>query len=91
MSAETDATIATDPLYEKTCEFVKITGKTRISSVQMEFKIGYNRAARHLEAMEVAGIVSPTDSRGERKLLVPNAALTGGEGVRVEGTAMRKE
>jgi len=72
MSAETEATKATDPMYMKSCEFVKNTGKTRISSLQMQFRIGYNRAARHLEAMEADGIVSTMDVRGERRLLAPN-------------------
>ena len=79
MSAETDATKSTDPLYAETCEFVKNTGKARISSVQTEFRIGYNRAARHLEAMEADGIVTPMDMRGERQLVTPNIKLSAGE------------
>lgn len=72
MSIETEATKATDPLYAKACEFVQNTGKTSISSLQREFQLGYNRAARHLEAMEADGIISPMDRYGVRKLLVPN-------------------
>ena len=77
MSIETEATKATDPLYAKACEFVRNTGKTSISAVQRELQIGYNRAARHLEAMEADGIISPMDRYGVRKLLVPNVELRG--------------
>ncbi|HNC86144.1 MAG TPA: DNA translocase FtsK, partial [Agitococcus sp.] len=43
-----------------------------ISFVQRKFKIGYNRAARLIEAMEMAGLVSSMQSNGTREVLVPN-------------------
>lgn len=48
---------------------VKSTGRASISSIQREFRIGYNRAARILEALEVAGVVSEMDQSGRRKVL----------------------
>jgi S-DNA-T family DNA segregation ATPase FtsK/SpoIIIE len=74
MTTETDATKETDPLYQTACKIVQSTGKTNISHLQRQLMIGYNRAARQIEAMEADGIVSPPDRRGERKLLVPNAS-----------------
>ena len=66
-------TLETDPLYQKACAMVKATQNTRISHLQQTFLIGYNRAARLIEAMELDGIVSHCDYRGIRTLLTPNA------------------
>ncbi len=65
-----------DPLYDEAVAFVLDTRKASISSVQRRLKIGYNRAARMVEAMEAAGVVSPAGSNGQREVLAPNA---GGE------------
>lgn len=43
--------------------------KTSISSLQRQLRIGYNRAANLMEALENAGIVSPSDLNGSRKIL----------------------
>jgi len=58
-----------DELYDEAVVYVRTTGKTRISSLQRQFRTGYNRTARLIEAMEREGVVSVPDSRGERKLL----------------------
>jgi S-DNA-T family DNA segregation ATPase FtsK/SpoIIIE len=61
-----------DALYDDAVAFVMETRRPSISFVQRKFKIGYNRAARLVEAMELAGVVSPMQSNGQREVLVPN-------------------
>lgn len=61
-----------DALYDEAVAFVLETRRPTISYVQRKFKIGYNRAARLIEAMEMAGIVSPMQSNGQREVVVPN-------------------
>jgi S-DNA-T family DNA segregation ATPase FtsK/SpoIIIE len=61
----------TDPLYDQAVQIVVETRRASISGVQRRLKIGYNRAARLLEAMEKAGLVSPMESNGSREVLVP--------------------
>ena len=60
-----------DPLYDQAVRIVTETRKASISGVQRRLKIGYNRAARMVEAMEEAGIVGPLESNGQREILVP--------------------
>jgi S-DNA-T family DNA segregation ATPase FtsK/SpoIIIE len=60
-----------DPLYDEAVKIVTETRKASISGVQRRLKIGYNRAARMVEAMEEAGIVGPLESNGSREVLVP--------------------
>ncbi len=60
-----------DPLYDEAVMFVTETRKASISSVQRRFKVGYNRAATMIEAMEVAGVVSPAETNGSRVVLAP--------------------
>ncbi|CAI8180746.1 MAG: DNA translocase FtsK [Marinobacterium sp. xm-d-530] len=60
-----------DPLYDEAVAFVLETRKASISSVQRKLKIGYNRAARMIETMEVAGVVSPPGSNGQREVMAP--------------------
>jgi len=60
-----------DPLYDEAVKIVTTERKPSISYVQRRLKIGYNRAARLLEAMESAGIVGPLQSNGAREVLAP--------------------
>ncbi|WP_147693103.1 DNA translocase FtsK [Vogesella mureinivorans] len=62
----------TDPLYDEAVGIVLKTRKASISSVQRQLRIGYNRAARLIEDMEAAGIVSAMESNGNRTVLVPD-------------------
>ena len=61
-----------DPLYDEAVELVLRTRKPSISSVQRHLRIGYNRAARIIEDMERAGLVSAMQSNGNRDILAPN-------------------
>ncbi len=63
-----------DALYDQAVQVVLDSRKASISGVQRRLKIGYNRAARMVEAMEAAGMVGPLQSNGSREILVPNAA-----------------
>ncbi|CAE6950336.1 DNA recombination-dependent growth factor C [Ectopseudomonas oleovorans] len=60
---------ANDPLYVAAVEFVRESRRASISAVQRKLLIGYNRAARLIEAMEVAGIVSAMNSNGSREVI----------------------
>lgn len=59
-----------DPLYDEAVAFVLESRKASISSVQRKLRVGYNRAARLIEQMEVSGVVSPMSSNGSRDILV---------------------
>ena len=61
-----------DELYDEAVQFVLESRRASISSVQRKLRIGYNRAARLIEAMEAAGVVSAMNSNGSREILVPN-------------------
>ncbi len=79
LAAAEDATAAAgdgrqseaDPLYDQAVALVVESRKASISYVQRRFRIGYNRAARMIEDMEAAGIVSPVQSNGIREVLAP--------------------
>ena len=60
-----------DPLYDEAVGIVTRERKPSISYVQRRLKIGYNRAARLIEAMESAGLVGPLQSNGAREVLAP--------------------
>ncbi len=62
-----------DVLYDEAVMFVTETRKASISSVQRRFKVGYNRAARMIEDMEMAGVVSSPEGNGSREVLAPAA------------------
>jgi len=63
-----------DQLYDQAVEIVVRTRRPSISLVQRHLRIGYNRAARLIEDMERAGLVSPMQSNGNREVLVPAKA-----------------
>ena len=58
-----------DELYNEAVNIVKETKKTSISFLQRKLKIGYNRAANLIEAMEAKGILSEPQSNGNREIL----------------------
>jgi S-DNA-T family DNA segregation ATPase FtsK/SpoIIIE len=60
-----------DALYDEAVRFVTESRKASISSVQRRFKVGYNRAARMIDDMEKAGIVTSADTNGSRSVLAP--------------------
>ena len=61
-----------DPLYDQAVEIVLKNRRASISLVQRHLRIGYNRSARLIEAMEKAGLVSSMDGRGGREVLAPS-------------------
>ena len=63
-----------DPLYDQAVEIVLKTRRASISLVQRHLRIGYNRAARLIEQMERAGMVSAMQTTGNREVLVPASA-----------------
>ncbi|HFC6347444.1 TPA: DNA translocase FtsK [Neisseria lactamica] len=58
-----------DELFDQAVAYVLESKKTSISSLQRQLRIGYNRAANLMEALENAGVVSPADLNGSRKIL----------------------
>jgi S-DNA-T family DNA segregation ATPase FtsK/SpoIIIE len=66
-----DDDLESDVLYDEAIEFVTVTRKASISAVQRKLRIGYNRAARLVEAMEAAGVVSEAGHNGAREVLAP--------------------
>ncbi len=71
LSGGLDGDSERDPLYDEAVAFVTETRKASISSVQRKLKIGYNRAARMIESMEMAGVVSPMGTNGNREVMAP--------------------
>ena len=63
-----------DPMYDQAVEVVLKNRRASISLVQRHLKIGYNRAARLVEEMEKAGLVSAMSGSGQREILVPARA-----------------
>ena len=60
-----------DELYDQALRFVTETRRASISAVQRQLRVGYNRAARMIEAMEQSGVVGPLESNGKRDVLAP--------------------
>ncbi len=61
-----------DALYDQAVEIVLKSRRASISLVQRHLRIGYNRAARLVEQMERAGVVTPMQSNGNREVIAPN-------------------
>jgi S-DNA-T family DNA segregation ATPase FtsK/SpoIIIE len=61
-----------DPMYDQAVEIVLKTRRPAISLVQRHLRIGYNRAARLIEAMEKAGLVTPMNGAGGREVIAPS-------------------
>ena len=59
-----------DPLYDDAVKFVTQSRKASISSLQRALRVGYNRAARMIETMEEAGVITPADN-GKREVVAP--------------------
>lgn len=70
VTVEGDDADLQDPLYDQAVNLVLESQRPSISYVQRRLKIGYNRSARLLDAMEREGVVSPMDQSGSRELLV---------------------
>jgi len=68
------ADVEDDPMYDQAVEIVLKTRRPSISLVQRHLRIGYNRAARLIEQMERAGLVSAMNAAGGREVLVPERA-----------------
>ncbi len=60
-----------DPLYDQAIAIVTESRKASISYVQRRLKVGYNRAARMIEQMEAAGVVSQVQGNGTREVIAP--------------------
>ncbi|TVO60438.1 DNA translocase FtsK [Denitromonas ohlonensis] len=71
MSSVDGEDVEADPLYDQAVEVVVKTRRPSISLVQRHLRIGYNRAARLIEQMERAGLVSSMGSNGNREVLAP--------------------
>ena len=69
--SETSSSEDSDDLYDEAVNFVLESRRASISAVQRKLRIGYNRAARLIESMEEAGLVSEMSSNGSREVLVP--------------------
>jgi len=63
--------VEADPMYDQAVAVVLKTRRPSISLVQRHLRIGYNRAARLIEQMERAGLVSAMQTNGNREVLVP--------------------
>ena len=68
---ESESDPEADALYDEAVQFVTESRKASISAVQRKLRIGYNRAARMIETMEAAGVVSSMNSNGSREVLAP--------------------
>ena len=60
-----------DALYDEAVKFVTESRKASISAVQRKLRIGYNRAARMIESMEAAGVISEMGHNGSREVIAP--------------------
>ena len=68
-NGEADMDDEDEPLYDEAVQFVTESRRASISAVQRKLRIGYNRAARMIEKMENAGVVSAMNTNGSREVL----------------------
>ena len=71
-SGSSDQDDESDALYDEAVHYVTTSRRASISSVQRKLRIGYNRAARLIEAMEAAGVVTEMGTNGQREVLAPS-------------------
>jgi S-DNA-T family DNA segregation ATPase FtsK/SpoIIIE len=71
LQASAEGDDESDALYDEAVHYVTQSRRASISSVQRKLRIGYNRAARLIETMEAAGVVSAMGSNGQREVLAP--------------------
>jgi DNA segregation ATPase FtsK/SpoIIIE, S-DNA-T family len=71
LQADGAASDEDDPLYDQAVELITRTRRASISAVQRHLRVGYNRAARMVETMEAAGVVSSVDESGKRQVIAP--------------------
>ncbi|MED5315702.1 MAG: DNA translocase FtsK 4TM domain-containing protein, partial [Pseudomonadota bacterium] len=71
LAASDDEDGEADALYDEAVDYVCRSRRASISSVQRKLRIGYNRAARLIETMEAAGVVSEMGTNGQREVLAP--------------------
>ncbi len=70
-SGSADSDDESDALYDEAVHYVTQSRRASISSVQRKLRVGYNRAARLIEAMEAAGVVTEMGTNGQREVLAP--------------------
>lgn len=70
-AGETGGSEEDDPLFDEAVRFVTETRRVSISSVQRKLRVGYNRAANIVDAMEAAGVISSAGHNGAREVLAP--------------------
>ena len=70
-AGKSDEDDESDALYDEAVHYVTQSRRASISSVQRKLRIGYNRAARLIEAMEAAGVVTEMGTNGQREVLAP--------------------
>lgn len=89
LEAVTDPVI--DPMYDQAVSVVRESRRASAPVIQRQLQIGYNRAARLLEAMETAGVVSPAAASGARRVLgtptAPTAKVAVGAAVAMSAAA----
>lgn len=61
--------VESDELYGEVCDWIRSEGRPSVSAIQRKFKLGYNRAARLIERLELDGIVTPMSSNGSREVI----------------------
>jgi S-DNA-T family DNA segregation ATPase FtsK/SpoIIIE len=71
LRAEGSVSDEDDPLYDQAVELITRTRRVSISAVQRHLRVGYNRAARMVETMEAAGVVTLLDESGKRQVIAP--------------------